>query len=284
MASKSEQLAIPLWRGTSTDGRGRVVLFALPSGGNRATGPCLDLYVAAESFVRAQRLMPWRTHSNTAAVVDLIKPRATTAAGCPVACEHLQGESCYALHGHNVAGQTRAALRSLLHCGGGEIPDVGDPDAAIRLAAAVALSSGRVAVRACVSGDLSQVPESVGSAVLDGLRAAGLSRRYVYTHGWAHKRNAWIREYGVASVSSATAEAAARRRGWNVFRVTTNAEGKGRIAAGAAGRCHKDATPGGTCAGCPTPCDGEHSVWIPEHGPRRMKATAAQRRAAKASA
>lgn len=267
--TKSTQASVVLWRGVSPDGRGRVTLWAVPEGGNSATGPTIDLYVAADDLVEgcdpSERLS---AATNRKRIVDRIDHRSAAAAGCAAACPHLRAKSCYALHDDRTSGQTHAACRAVLHAGGGKIPDAPDDiGAAVRLAAAMGAMTGRRAVRGCVSGDLSQVPEHVGRAVLDGFRAAGIRRRYVYSHGW--RSAVWLREYAVASVDTLAAERVAMARGWTVFRVVAKGDAPSKNMT----QCHKDAHKGATCGGCPTPCDGLSSAYIPEHGPRRVFAS-----------
>lgn len=271
--AKSREIALALWRGPARDGRGQIVLWAIPRGGNKATGPCVDLYVAAESFILAQDDGAHVSHPGavTRGVCDRVTADSEHAAGCPLTCPHLWDGSCYALHSAQNASQTRAAMRALLHSGGGKIP-AADLDSGIRLAAAMGIASGRRALRACVSGDIAQVPEPVALAVFSGFAAAGISRRYAYTHD--PKGAPWLRGLCMASADSDAAERAHKRAGWSVFRVVPKdaSDGPGQ-------RCHKDANDGGTCGGCPTPCDGTADVWIPEHGPRRMPQTSIERKA-----
>ena len=92
--TKSTQASVVLWRGVTPDGRGKVTLWAVPEGGNTATGPTIDLYVAADDLVDgcdpAERLT---AHSNRARIVDRIDHRSAAAAGCAAACPHLRAKS-----------------------------------------------------------------------------------------------------------------------------------------------------------------------------------------------
>jgi len=127
------------------------------------------------------------------------------------------------------------------------------------------------AVRLGAYGDPAFIPEKVIAGI-----CAAADNWTGYTHQW--RKNAWLKQYVMASVDSIAEKIEASSWGWRTFRVSGNGQGTGGlIGESCTGEIICPASQGKTtCASCLL-CNGVHgmdkrkSITIPAHGSTASK-------------